>query len=65
MGCKNEIASSHFKTDSENWSTKADAQGDFATPTNFSEDGVVDGYIHSKDNATGGFWHFLATENNL
>ena len=63
--CKNEIVSSHFEKDSENWTIKGDAQGDSAEPTYSPEDGVADGYIHAKDDAAGGVWYFSAPEKYL
>lgn len=64
-GCNNEVVSSHFEKDSENWTIKGDAQGDSAEPTYFPEDGVANGYIHAKDDAAGGVWYFSAPEKYL
>ena len=63
--CNNEIVSSHFEKDSENWTIKGDAQGDSAEPTYSSENGVANGFIHAKDDAAGGVWYFSAPEKYL
>lgn len=64
-GCQNELVSSHFKKDSENWTIKGDAQGESADPTYSPEGGVADGFIHAKDDAAGGVWYFSAPEKYL
>lgn len=63
--CNNEVVSSHFDKNSENWTIKGDAQGGAIDPTYSAEDGLADGYIHAKDDAAGGVWYFSAPEKYL
>ncbi|MEM0519249.1 MULTISPECIES: laminin B domain-containing protein [Aequorivita] len=64
-GCKNEMVSSHFKENAEDWTIMGDAQGDMVQPTYTSQGGAVDGYIQAKDDAAGGVWYFSAPKKFL
>lgn len=68
--CNNKgvLAESHFLKDAEGWKIVGDAQGGNGeqVEASYSPDGgVQNGYIHAKDNVTGGTWYFAAPKDYL
>lgn len=65
---KGVLVESRFLKDAEGWKIIGDAQGGSGgrIEASYSPDsGVQNGYIHAKDNATGGTWYFSAPKDYL
>lgn len=65
---KGVLVESRFLKDAEGWKIIGDAQGGNGEQVESSyspDDGVQNGHIHAKDNATGGTWYFSAPKDYL
>src|SRR5699024_1065915 len=67
--CSNQpkvLVQDQFEKDAAGWKIQGDAKGSGAgEPEHSSDGGVNGGYIHAKDDVSGGVWYFEAPEKYL